>query len=64
MTQIIFKFISEAAGGSQFTIVSFASTEAISSLYQYDIEVKAPLSSNIDLDDLLDNPARFITPYR
>jgi type VI secretion system secreted protein VgrG len=30
-------------------------------LYQYEIEIKSPLSAEIDLDDVLDNPARFVT---
>ncbi|MCP4077940.1 MAG: type VI secretion system tip protein VgrG [Gammaproteobacteria bacterium] len=61
MTQANFKFISDASGGDQFTVVSFSGTEAISSLYEYQIEIKAPLSTVISLDDVLDSPARFIT---
>lgn len=61
MAQANFSFISDASGGDQFTVVSFSGNEAISSLYQYEIEIKSPLSAEIDLDDVLDNPARFVT---
>lgn len=59
MAQSNFRFISDASGGDQFTVVSFSGNEAISSLYQYEIELKAPLSAAIDLDDVLDSPASF-----
>jgi len=61
MAQANFSFISDASGGDQFTVVSFSGNEAISSLYRYEIEIKSPLSAAIDLDDVLDNPARFVT---
>ena len=61
MSQATFKFISEAVGGSQFSVVSFTAHEAISTLYEYQIEVKAPLSAALSLDDVLDSSARFIT---
>jgi len=56
-----FRFISDASGGDQFTVVGFTGNEAISSLYRYEIEIKAPLELKIDLDDVLDSPASFIT---
>ncbi len=55
-----FKFTSHAAGGDQFTVVSYTATEGLSTLYCYNIVLKAPGSAAIDLDDMLDNPARFI----
>lgn len=60
MTQAKFKFISDALGDDQFTVVSFSGQERISDLYHYEIEVKAPLSADIDLDSVLDSTARFI----
>ncbi len=61
MTEARFNFISDAAGGDQYTVVSFSGNEAISTLYQYELEIKSPLSAVTDLDDLLDSPARFVT---
>ena len=61
MTEAKFRFISDAAGGDRFTVVSFTGSEAISTLYQYELEIKAPLTAAINLDDLLDNPCRFVT---
>ena len=61
MTETKFNFISDATGGDKFTVVSFIGDEALSSLYQYEIEIKSPLSAVTDLDDLLDSPARFVT---
>ena len=61
MTETKFNFVSDASGGDQFTVVSFSGNEAISTLYQYELEIKAPLSAGIDLDDLLDSRARFVT---
>ena len=61
MSQAKFKFVSDAIGGDQLTVVSFTGRERISELYRYEIEVKAPLSANIDLDDVLDASARFVT---
>ena len=61
MAQANFEFISDATGGDQFTVVSFSGNEAISSLYRYEIEIKAPQSAALGLDDVLDSPARFIT---
>ncbi len=61
MATTSFKFISDAAGGDQFTVVSFTGHESISTLYRYEIELKAPLTAGIDLDDVLDMPARFVT---
>ena len=56
MADARFSFISDATGGDQFSVVSFTGNEAISTLYRYDIEIKAPLSAAINLDDVLDNP--------
>jgi type VI secretion system VgrG family protein len=61
MTQANFKFVSDAIGGDQFTVVSFTGREAVSELYRYEIEVKAPLSADIDLDDVLDGLVHFVT---
>jgi type VI secretion system VgrG family protein len=61
MTQAKFKFTCDANGGDQFTVVSFTGRERISELYRYEIEVKAPLSANIDLDDVLDGLVHFVT---
>lgn len=61
MAEANFKFVSEAAGGDQITVVSFTGSEAISSLYRYELEIKAPLAADIDLDEVLDSPASFIT---
>ena len=61
MSQAKFKFVSDAIGGDQLTVVSFTGREQVSELYRYEIEVKAPLSANIDLDDVLDASARFVT---
>jgi len=63
MATTSFKFISDAAGGDQFTVVSFTGHESISTLYRYEIELKALLTAEIDLDDVLDSPARFITEH-
>jgi len=59
MNSPAFKFTSLAAGGDLFTVVSYTATDSISSLYRYSITLKAPLSAAIDLDDILENPARF-----
>ena len=61
MTETKFNFISDASGGDQFTVVSFSGSEALSSLYQYELEIKSPLSAATNLDDLLDSRARFVT---
>lgn len=61
MAHAKFRFISDASGGDRFTVVSFTGREAISSLYRYEIEIKSPLAASIDLDDVLDSPARFIS---
>ncbi|NNE64862.1 MAG: type VI secretion system tip protein VgrG, partial [Gammaproteobacteria bacterium] len=61
MSEAKFKFISEAGGGDQFTVIGFTGNEAISTLYQYEIEIKAPLTAEIELDDILDSPAQFVT---
>ena len=61
MSQAKFKFVSDAIGGDQFTVVSFIGRERVSELYRYEIEVKAPLSANIDLDDVLDGLVHFVT---
>jgi hypothetical protein len=56
MTQAKFKFLSDAiAGFDQFTEVSSSCGERVSELYCYEIEVKAPLSADINLDDVLDS---------
>jgi type VI secretion system VgrG family protein len=61
LSQAKFKFVSDATGGDQFTVVSFTGRERVSELYRYEIEVKAPLSANIDLDDVLDGLVHFVT---
>jgi type VI secretion system VgrG family protein len=65
MDQAKFRFVSEVTGGEpgvdRFSVVSFTGHEAISSLYRYEIELKIPLSAAIDLDDMLDSRASFIT---
>jgi len=61
LSQAKFKFVSDAIGGDQLTVVSFTGREQVSELYRYEIEVKAPLSADIDLDDVLDASARFVT---
>jgi type VI secretion system VgrG family protein len=61
MSQAKFKFVSDAIGGDQFTVVSFIGRERVSELYRYEIEVKAPLSANVDLDDVLDSLVHFVT---
>ena len=62
MTQAKFKFLSDAiAGFDQFTEVSSSCGERVSELYCYEIEVKTPLSADINLDDVLDSGARFIS---
>ena len=60
MTQATFKFTSDASNGDQFTVVSFTGREHISELYRYDIELKAPLFADIDLDEVLDSYVHFI----
>ena len=64
MTQANFKFISDDLVNdldeNPFTVVSFTGNEAISTLYEYQIELKAPLSYDINLDDVLDSPASFV----
>nr|MBC8212468.1 hypothetical protein [Gammaproteobacteria bacterium] len=42
-------------------MVSFTAYEAISALYRYQIEIKIPQSVSINLEDILNNPARFIS---
>jgi type VI secretion system VgrG family protein len=62
--ELKFKFISDAfdtVANNPFTVVSFKGEEAISALYCYEIEIKAPLSTVIDLDDVLDSPAKFVS---
>ncbi len=54
-----FKFFSNT--GESFSVVSFRATEGISQLYQYEIELKAPVSRAIDLDDILADSASFIS---
>jgi type VI secretion system VgrG family protein len=61
LSQATFKFTSDATGGDQFTVVSFTGRERISELYRYEIEVKAPLSADIDLDNVLDGLVHFVT---
>ncbi len=63
MNNPTFRFKSHAAGGDQFTVVSYTATEGLSCLYRYDITLKAPISAAIDLDEMLDNPARFIVDF-
>ncbi len=60
MIQANFSFISAASGGDQFSVVGFTGKEAISRLYRYEIEIKIAHEAAIDLDDVLDNPARFV----
>lgn len=52
-----FTFKSAAYGASTFTVVDFQGTEAISSLYQFDIGLKADSTQNINLRTLLEHPA-------
>jgi type VI secretion system VgrG family protein len=59
MTTAIFKFKSDSVSGDQFSVVGFNGHEAISTLYRYEIEIKAPRSASIDLDDVLDARATF-----
>ncbi|MFT5505531.1 MAG: type VI secretion system VgrG family protein [Gammaproteobacteria bacterium] len=59
MAQTEFKFISETNGGNQFTVVSFTGSEKISTLYRYEIEIKAPFGA-VELEDLLDSSATFV----
>ena len=59
MTQANFRFISDALDENQFTVVGFNAEEGLSRLYRYEIEVKAPIAAAIELDDVLDAPARF-----
>jgi hypothetical protein len=55
VTHAQFKFVSDAiTGGDQFPVVSFFGRERVSELYRYEIEVKAHLSADINLDDVLD----------
>jgi type VI secretion system VgrG family protein len=59
MAQAKFKFVSEVAADDSFTVVSFTGSERVSELYRYDIQVKAPLSAGIDLDDVLNSAVCF-----
>jgi len=61
MSQANFKFISSANGGDQFTVVNFIGFEHVSELYRYEIELKAPLSADIDLVAVLDSTVQFVT---
>jgi type VI secretion system secreted protein VgrG len=62
VTHAKFKFISDAiTGGDQFTVVNFTDCERVSELYRDEIEVKAALSSDIDLGDVIDSGARLIS---
>jgi type VI secretion system VgrG family protein len=61
MTDANFKFISDAQGGDRFTVISFSAQEGLSQLYRYEIEIKAPVTEEIDLDEVLDAHARFVT---
>ncbi len=62
MAQASFKFESDASnGGDQFTVVSFKGEEAISTIYRYEIEIKAPTFASINLDEILDSSVKFIT---
>ncbi len=56
-----FRFISDAAGGDQFSVVGFSGHEAISRLYRFEFEIKASLSVDIQLDDVLAAPGHFVT---
>ncbi|HEY3646307.1 MAG TPA: contractile injection system protein, VgrG/Pvc8 family [Gammaproteobacteria bacterium] len=49
-----FSFKSSAYGANTFTVVDFQGTEAISSLYQFDIGLKCDQATSIDLRSLLD----------
>ncbi len=63
MVHAKFRFISEATGGKNFSVVSFTANEAISRLFRYEIEIKISRAKSIaiDLDELLNSPARFET---
>ena len=54
MTTPTFTFKSSAYGSSTFTVVDIAGTDAISSLYQFDIGLKCDQSASVDLRALLD----------
>jgi type VI secretion system secreted protein VgrG len=62
VTHAKFKFVSDAiTGGDQFTVVRFSGRERVSEFFRYEMEVKAPLSADINLDDVLVSGARFIS---
>ncbi len=61
MAQASFRFISDAGGGDQFTVISFSGYQAISELYRYQIEVKAAISASVNLDDVLNSEVSFVT---
>ncbi len=52
-----FTFKSAAYGADTFTVVDFQGTEAISSLYQFNIGLKCEQSTNIDLEALMKSGA-------
>ena len=55
-----FEFISSAVTDKPFRVVAFEGREALSRLYRYDIELKAPSNADIDLDEVLNGSAQFI----
>ncbi len=46
--------------GENFTVVNFTGSEAISRLYEFEIEIKAPENRGIDIHEILDDPVTFI----
>ncbi len=64
MSAPTFQFISDALDEDRFTVTGFTGTEGISRLYRYEIELKAPSDTDIDLDEVLNSNARLITWYR
>ena len=64
MAEVSFTFSSDAySGNNPFTVVSFSAYQALSRLYRYEIRIKAPTSTQIVLDDLLDEPAVRVLMY-
>ncbi len=63
MSAPTFEFISGAVNDKPFRVVAFDGQEALSRLYRYEIELKAPSNTDIDLEEVLDQPAQFICWY-
>jgi type VI secretion system VgrG family protein len=61
-----FKFHSDALADDYFAVVSFSGMEAISKLYEFEIELRAPVpdeSAQMLLEDVLASGATFIMSY-